>query len=301
MAQNITEIFGKRLRRLRENRNLTQAQLAKKFNISRTTLGYYESAERTPDIVTLDRIAKFFEVPLDFLMGYNDAQNKENSSICDSLGISEKSVENIRSVVQSGSNANILLEYDGFKDIVELLNKIKTITVGQRYYNERVFPNIENNYILDCLFNNSEFQAHIKLLSYIKYATSQIIERQFGDDISISISVIESPTNCNNLYNEKLVLTEYQFTEHIIRTMINDIKNDTTTDNDRFIEFDNQIGDSLDYLRLTLQSNLEDAPNHYTREELGKRKQEIQEDIEILDKFIKFYNEHYRKDSEGNG
>lgn len=301
MEVNCVEIFGKRLKDLRTKKGLSQKQLGDAIGISKSTVGSYECAERTPAIEILAKTAKYFDVSLDYLLGNTTAEKKENSYACDNLGLSEISAENIRAITRSGDNVNILLERDEIKSIVELLNKIKTITVGQRYYDERIIPNIENNYLLGSLFNNSEFQAHSKLLSYIKYATTQIIERQFSGDMLISNSMIESPENCDELYKERLVLTEYKLTEFVFRTMINDIKNDKTTDNENFNEFDDQIGDNLDYLLLTLQSNLEDAPNRYTGNKLDKRKHEIQEDIELLSKFIRFYNEHYRKDGDLNG
>lgn len=297
------EYFGERLKSLRAEKGISQKVLADELGISKGAVSFYETCQNAPDIEILEAVSKYFGVSYAYLLGRtpNKTTNPELQAVCEYTGLSEKAVENIRSITHSGDNANILLERDEFRSIVTMLNKIKTIAVGQRYYNEIIVPNIESNYLLDSLFDGGEFNNHAKLLSNITYATSQLIECQFSDKTSVGISMIEYPQNWNSVYNEKLVLAEYQFTEHIIRNMINDIKNNTTSDNECFKEFGDQLGDNFDYLLLNLQSNLEYASNHYTGDKLDKRKQELQEDIELLDKFIKFYNEHYRKDGENNG
>ncbi|MCM1166047.1 MAG: helix-turn-helix domain-containing protein [Lachnospiraceae bacterium] len=286
MEENCVEIFGKRLKELRTERVLSQKQFGDAIGISKSTVGSYECAERTPDIVILARTAKYFDVSLDYLLGNTTARKKENAYACDNLGLSEKSTENIRAITQSGGNANTILERKEFKSIVALLDKIKCITVGRRYYNEKIYPNLENN----------EFQSNIKLFSSFLYVITQIIERQFNDDTQIDGSVITSWESCDNLYKEKLVLTEYELTEHIFRAIINDIKCDTTKDNETFREFDEQIGLELDYLLMNLQSNLEDAPNRYPSNKLNEKQQEIREDIKALSEFIEFFDEQFRKD-----
>ena len=124
MSQDIGQIFGERLRALREKAGLTQEQLAKSLNINRGTLRTYECG-RIPGIDTLDLAAKYFGVPLDYLMGRTTATQEKNIPVCDYLGITEKSAENIITITQSGGDVDILLERDELKVIVEMLNKIK--------------------------------------------------------------------------------------------------------------------------------------------------------------------------------
>ena len=61
--------FSIRLIELRNGTGLTQAELARKLDMSRSTLGMYETAKREPDIETLERIADFFNVDMDYLLG----------------------------------------------------------------------------------------------------------------------------------------------------------------------------------------------------------------------------------------
>lgn len=60
--------FGNRLRKLRNEKNLTQAELAKILAIGESTISFYESNKRQPDYDTLTRFADFFDVSVDYLL-----------------------------------------------------------------------------------------------------------------------------------------------------------------------------------------------------------------------------------------
>ncbi|CDQ41470.1 XRE family transcriptional regulator [Virgibacillus sp. CM-4] len=65
-------MLGKRMRHLRERENLSQLQLAKKLNIPNQSISNYERGFRNPDYETLNKIADFFEVTTDYLLGRSD-------------------------------------------------------------------------------------------------------------------------------------------------------------------------------------------------------------------------------------
>lgn len=67
--------FGDRLRKLRLESNMTQESLSKKLNVSRATVGRYETDERFPDKNLLKKIADTFEVSIDYLLGRTDNRN----------------------------------------------------------------------------------------------------------------------------------------------------------------------------------------------------------------------------------
>lgn len=62
---NFQNIF----RKLRTSSNLTQSAIAEKIGISRSTIGMYETGAREPDFETLEKIADYFNVDIDFLLG----------------------------------------------------------------------------------------------------------------------------------------------------------------------------------------------------------------------------------------
>lgn len=61
--------FASRLKELRLKKNLSQAELAKKLGVSKSRIGMYELGEREPDFYTLELIADFFNVDMDYLLG----------------------------------------------------------------------------------------------------------------------------------------------------------------------------------------------------------------------------------------
>lgn len=61
--------LGMRIKKLREQNNISQKDFAKKIDVSNVVLSRYESDERKPDYDTLEKIADYFEVTVDFLLG----------------------------------------------------------------------------------------------------------------------------------------------------------------------------------------------------------------------------------------
>lgn len=67
--------FKDRLKELRQSARMTQKDLGQALEISSSTVGMYEQGERTPDIDTLESIADYFNVSVDFLLGRVKGQN----------------------------------------------------------------------------------------------------------------------------------------------------------------------------------------------------------------------------------
>ncbi|MDI6604079.1 MAG: helix-turn-helix transcriptional regulator [Thermoanaerobacteraceae bacterium] len=68
-------MFGERLSQLRKEKGLTQEELAKALNMTRSSLSLYEIGKRDPDTDTLRKIADFFNVSVDYLLGNTDIRN----------------------------------------------------------------------------------------------------------------------------------------------------------------------------------------------------------------------------------
>ena len=60
--------FGKTLRILIEERNMTQKELAKQLNLAPSTIGNYIQDVREPDFSTLKVLANYFDVSIDYLL-----------------------------------------------------------------------------------------------------------------------------------------------------------------------------------------------------------------------------------------
>lgn len=71
--------IGNRIITLRKQFQLSQSGLAKKVGVSRTIIGNYERNENTPSVDILLKIAKTFDVSVDYLIGEGSlsSYNKE--------------------------------------------------------------------------------------------------------------------------------------------------------------------------------------------------------------------------------
>lgn len=58
-----------RLKAMRDLRGLTQRQLAKKMNVSPSTIALYETGDRNPDPQMLKRLADCLDCSVDYLLG----------------------------------------------------------------------------------------------------------------------------------------------------------------------------------------------------------------------------------------
>lgn len=97
-------LFGDRLRKLREEAGLTQAELGQTIGVSDRVVGYYEANDRFPKKPeTLQKISEVFNVSTDFLLG-NDGHFVQSS------------------VQQFG--------YTGGKQAKEVLNDVQTLFAG---------------------------------------------------------------------------------------------------------------------------------------------------------------------------
>jgi len=61
-----------RIRELREEKELTQKQLGKEMGVALNTISNWERGTREPDIATIIKLAEFFEVTTDYLLGVTD-------------------------------------------------------------------------------------------------------------------------------------------------------------------------------------------------------------------------------------
>ena len=105
-------VFSERLTQLREDRGLKRQEVADALEISRASLEYYEKGQRKPDIEVAARIAKYYGVSTDYLVGVSAAQvtaseNETLKTVCDYLGISEASAEQVSYLTSIGYNTNM--------------------------------------------------------------------------------------------------------------------------------------------------------------------------------------------------
>lgn len=113
--------YGERLKRLREDRKLSQQQLADRLNINRSTYARYELGQTQPDYETLQRLADFYEVSVDYLFGRENNNNLPGLTPKDEKDIA-KQLEKIVEAMDSDTG----LAFDGEPMDEETKELVKT-------------------------------------------------------------------------------------------------------------------------------------------------------------------------------
>lgn len=85
--------FQNIFKNLRLRENLSQQELADKLGISKSSISMYENGNREPDLETLEKIADFFNVDMDFLIGRKE---KERENI---IYIHEPSYDDVEKLI----------------------------------------------------------------------------------------------------------------------------------------------------------------------------------------------------------
>lgn len=79
--------FAEKLKELRQQKGMTQSELAKLLKMQRSTLGMYETGKREPNFEILNMFANFFNVDMNTLMDMNNTSNQNPSSPVRSIKI----------------------------------------------------------------------------------------------------------------------------------------------------------------------------------------------------------------------
>src|SRR5690625_6681421 len=77
------EILGKRLKLLRNKKggNNNQEDIARDLGISRARYSHYENNHVEPDIDMIKKLAKYYNVTTDYLLGYSDQPDSEEDAL----------------------------------------------------------------------------------------------------------------------------------------------------------------------------------------------------------------------------
>ena len=158
--------FSKVFKNLRKDNNLTHSELAKKLGVATSTVGMYERAQREPDFETLEKIAAFFGVNMNTLLGNNSGKNPLSGTKIPVLGkvaagIPITAVENILDYEEISSETAASGEFVALK--------IQGSSMEPRMYDGdvvivRVQSSVENGEIAVVMVDGSE--ATVKKIQF---------------------------------------------------------------------------------------------------------------------------------------
>lgn len=125
--------FNEILRQLRNSRQMTQLELANALQISRSTIGMYEKGSREPDFATLEIIADYFNVDIDYLLGRSTKTTflpkiKDKSNNISPIDLSDRVSIPVFGSVPAG------IPIEAIQDISDYIDIPKSWTTGGKEY-----------------------------------------------------------------------------------------------------------------------------------------------------------------------
>lgn len=125
-SENYHKAFPTALRSLMDEhkKEVTQQILADVLGKSRQAISYYCDGSSSPDWETLVKIANFFSVSTDYLLGVSKIKNPDTSirAICEILGLSEQTIS---SLILANSTRHEAVTVKKYEDMHALFDFVK--------------------------------------------------------------------------------------------------------------------------------------------------------------------------------
>lgn len=132
-------MLGNKIKTLRNELNISQEELAKKINVSPSTIAMYETNRRQPNYDVLLKLSNIFECSMDYLLGNSDKRNS-NKTMVSSPFI------NIPVIGKIAAGKPILAQ-ENIEGILPVDPKLFGITNAEEYFYLRVSGNSMNQKI----------------------------------------------------------------------------------------------------------------------------------------------------------
>ena len=91
-------MFAERLKHLRRSRELNQVPLARGLGVRKQSVSNWENDNIMPSVEMLERVANFFEVTTDYLLGRNEGLDE--GLAVDVTGLNRSEIDHIRQLVE---------------------------------------------------------------------------------------------------------------------------------------------------------------------------------------------------------
>lgn len=118
--------IGNFLKKLRNEKALTQEQLAERFNVSSRTVSRWENGKNMPDISTLAELSKFYGVNISEILDGERKSENMNEEIKDTLiKVAEYSAAEKEKLLKQLLNNTAIMSFSFFAAIVSLAFKVR--------------------------------------------------------------------------------------------------------------------------------------------------------------------------------
>lgn len=95
--KNENHIFAKHLRELLDDAGHTQQEVADYVGVTRQAVAQWKDGKTIPDINNFRALARFFDVPYEYLIGDTESRVREHFDLADTLGLSDAAIHALQS------------------------------------------------------------------------------------------------------------------------------------------------------------------------------------------------------------
>ena len=165
MYDNCLLPFPKRFRLLIDETRVSQQEIADYVGVSRQAIAQWKDGKTTPDVYNFVKIAEFFKVPYEYLLGETDSKVRENMKLVGELKLADRAInrlldwassekENKSDITRSEILSDLLI-YDDFEKFIDCVRKFIAEYLGHRFYEDE---QNQKEFYTDTLFNLTPYE-----------------------------------------------------------------------------------------------------------------------------------------------
>ena len=178
--------FPKALRELMQETDTTQPMLAGSIGVTRQTISLYCTGQSTPDIEVFTKIAEYFDVSFDYLLGKFEAKKRENINIQERTGLSDEAIKNLErlnNIISSSETEQIsLVDESGLIDDSERILKAINFILDDSHMGMQFLLNIGRYLFIDY---GSEHHSKVNVIEDFITLVDKKTNRKQGFPVSI--------------------------------------------------------------------------------------------------------------------
>jgi len=122
VGENFKKPFPTILRKLLDEKNISQAKLAEIIGVERQAISYYTLGVTLPNIEKLEKMADYFEVTTEYLLGRSPYKTSENDAIGKELKLSDGAIQTLKNATFDVNTVSEIIESEYFAKMIELIS-----------------------------------------------------------------------------------------------------------------------------------------------------------------------------------
>ena len=215
-TDNYNKAFPTALRKLMDCRKTTQNELAEHLNKTRQAISYYCDGSSSPDWETLVKIADFFNVSTDYILGRTDDPDRAPCA-ADELGLRPSVITELRKLIDEESGEVL----EGINMFLDVAIKDPSIFLLIHYLSEEI--KIEKDTKINRQYLSSVLGAHNKEILDV-LSDGDFVNKSLTDTLISSAIQMELNEKYPQYRGHIAVLFGNKILEHRLETICSEFR-----------------------------------------------------------------------------